>query len=140
MPCNLSISSWSRHAAEAWRLASFLTSYAVERDRLLQTNKLPTRWAVFRDPVVEKEEPHLRAFRKVLEHARARPVTPYYSELSDILQRHIHEALLRMVTPRQALRDAQREIQAIPGFGEKPLGEKSFGEKSFGEKSLGERP
>ena len=45
--------------------------------------------------------------------AIARPVTPVYSELSEILQVRIHRALSGQQTPTLALREAAREMRAL---------------------------
>jgi multiple sugar transport system substrate-binding protein len=51
--------------------------------------------------------------RRAIEAATPRPVTPVYSELSDILQLRLHRALSRQQEPESALRDAAAEIRAL---------------------------
>jgi ABC-type glycerol-3-phosphate transport system substrate-binding protein len=51
--------------------------------------------------------------RRALDATVARPVTPVYSELSELLQVRLHRVLTRQEEPADALRDAAREIRAL---------------------------
>jgi multiple sugar transport system substrate-binding protein len=51
--------------------------------------------------------------RRALEATIARPVTPVYSEMSEILQVHLHRALTSQEQPAAALHEAAREIRAL---------------------------
>jgi hypothetical protein len=53
------------------------------------------------------------AVRQALDAAVARPVTPVYSELSEVLQVHVHRALTRQEDPSRALHDAAQEIRQL---------------------------
>jgi multiple sugar transport system substrate-binding protein len=50
---------------------------------------------------------------RVIERAVPRPVTPVYTELSEILQIALHRALTRQQEPRPALRDAAIAMRAL---------------------------
>jgi multiple sugar transport system substrate-binding protein len=49
----------------------------------------------------------------MLDLAVPRPVTPVYSELSEILQVHLHRALSDQQRPAEALQEAAREIRRL---------------------------
>ena len=51
--------------------------------------------------------------RQVLMAARTRPVTPVYTQLSEILQIRLHRALSRQQEPRAALNDAAHEMRRV---------------------------
>jgi len=51
--------------------------------------------------------------RRIIEDAVPRPVTPVYSELSEILQIALHRALTRQQEPRVALRDAAAAMRKL---------------------------
>jgi multiple sugar transport system substrate-binding protein len=116
---NIMISRYSRHPKEAWMFTQFLTSYEIQRDRLIQANQLPTREAAYLDPAVLARHPQAKDFLEVFRLARPRPVTPYYSKLSDILQIQVHRALSLECSPGEALKTAADQIRAIPGIGGK---------------------
>ena len=50
---------------------------------------------------------------KIIERAVPRPVTPVYSELSEILQISLHRALTRQQPPREALQAAATAMRAL---------------------------
>jgi trehalose/maltose transport system substrate-binding protein len=59
--------------------------------------------------------------RAVIERAVPRPVTPVYTQLSEILQVRLHRALTRQEEPGPALAEAAREMQQLldrAGLGE----------------------
>jgi hypothetical protein len=49
----------------------------------------------------------------VLLAARPRPVTPVYTQLSEILQIRLHRALTRQQEPKPALEEAAREMRQV---------------------------
>ena len=49
----------------------------------------------------------------VIERAVPRPVTPVYSQLSEILQISVHRALTRQQEPAPALKDAAQSMRAL---------------------------
>jgi multiple sugar transport system substrate-binding protein len=53
------------------------------------------------------------AVREIIDDAVPRPVTPVYTELSQILQIALHRALTRQQEPRTALQQAARDIRAL---------------------------
>ena len=57
----------------------------------------------------------MSAARDVVAAARPRPVTPVYTQLSEILQIRLHQALTRQREPRDALEEAAREMRALLG-------------------------
>ena len=51
--------------------------------------------------------------RQIIESSLPRPVTPVYTQLSEILQIHLHRALTGQREPEQALRGAAREMRDL---------------------------
>jgi ABC-type glycerol-3-phosphate transport system substrate-binding protein len=50
---------------------------------------------------------------RIIHAAKPRPVTPVYTQLSEILQIRLHRVLTRQQEPRAALEDAAREMRAL---------------------------
>lgn len=50
---------------------------------------------------------------RIVEAAAPRPVTPVYTQLSEILQIHLHRVLTLQQEPRPALEDAARAMRAL---------------------------
>lgn len=113
---NLMISRYSEHPQAAWRFASFITSFDEQRRRFIEASQLATRIAPYHDATVLAAHPQADDLLAVLELARPRPVTPYYSKLSDILQIELHRAITGELAPQDALAGAAAQIRRIPGF------------------------
>jgi multiple sugar transport system substrate-binding protein len=110
---HIGISRYTDRPKQAGELVRYLTSFAVQKEMALRLGWNPGRRDVYKDPLVLAELPYLRQLRKILDHAIARPVLPYYSQVSRILQRHLDAALAGWVSPEEALRRAQTEIEAV---------------------------
>jgi multiple sugar transport system substrate-binding protein len=110
----LAINANSAHPAAAWAVIEFLTEPAQMLERARGVGQFPTRPALYDDPDLARSLsiPAAEA-RTVIEHAVPRPVTPVYTQLSDILQIYLHRALTRQLEPGPALASAAAEMQAL---------------------------
>jgi multiple sugar transport system substrate-binding protein len=93
----------------------------LERARV--AGQYPTRPALYETAALADalEIPVDEAFA-VIQRATPRPVTPVYSQLSDILQISIHRVLTRQQEPGPALREAaaaMRTLLARAGLGQR---------------------
>ena len=111
---NLAINVNSEHPEAAWAVIDYLTQPQQMIERAKVVGQFPTRPALYGDPALAQAlaEPVAQA-RLVIEHAAPRPVTPVYTQLSDILQIDLHRALTRQLEPAAALAHAAREMQAL---------------------------
>jgi multiple sugar transport system substrate-binding protein len=110
---HVGISRFSDAKTESYRLLCFLTSYEVQKKMALHLGWNPGRRDVYEDRDVLERMPHFRKLRTAFENARPRPIVPYYSQLSEILQRHLNAALSGKSSPGEALATAQKQMQAI---------------------------
>ena len=101
-------------AAAAWEVIAYLTrpEQMIERSRIV--GQFPTRTAAYDDPALARALaiPPAQA-REIVEAAVPRPVTPVYTQLSEILQIQLHRALSRQAEPADALARAASEMQAL---------------------------
>jgi multiple sugar transport system substrate-binding protein len=107
-----SISAFSRHPAEAFKLAEFFASSESQKLAFMQGGILPTRKSLYADPDVLRAAPHMKDLGRILAGARPRPVHPRWPRMSDALQMHVSAALSRQETPAEALEAAARELRA----------------------------
>ena len=109
----LAINRWTEHPDAAFKLVSFITAPEQQLERAVAIGEFPTRRAVY-------DEPTLRAAlaipaddaRRAVESATPRPVTPLYTQLSEILQIELHRALAGQLEPEAALRSAAQKMNA----------------------------
>jgi len=121
----LAINANSEHPAAAWAVIDYLTRPEQMLERARGVGQFPTRPALYDDPALGRalSIPPAQA-RAIIEHAVPRPVTPVYTQLSDILQVYLHRALTRQQDPALALAAAAREMQALldrVGLGERRM-------------------
>jgi multiple sugar transport system substrate-binding protein len=110
----LAINGRSAHPDAAFRLIAYLTApeQMLERARIAGT--FPPRRSLYDSRALDSALAiPAAAARAILEHATARPVTPVYSELSDLLQVQLHRALTGQAEPAAALHAAARQIDAL---------------------------
>jgi multiple sugar transport system substrate-binding protein len=103
----LAINANSGDARSAYLLIDFLLrpEQMLERARLV--GQYPSRPSLFDSAALADALPVPPAdARRVIERAVPRPVTPVYSQLSEILQVALHRALTRQQQPDAALREA----------------------------------
>ncbi len=107
----LAVNAHSDHPEAAWRVIEYLTSPERMLERARAAGQFPTRPALYDDPrlAADLPIPPDRA-RAIIAAAVPRPVTPIWTQLSEILQIHLHRALVGQSTPEDALRDAARQM------------------------------
>jgi multiple sugar transport system substrate-binding protein len=110
---HVGLSAFSDAAPQARALLCHITSYAVQKRLALRLAWNPGRKDVYADPDVLAELPHFKTLRHVFENARPRPFLPYYTQLSEILQRSLSAVLAGRSSPEAALAEAQGEIDAL---------------------------
>jgi multiple sugar transport system substrate-binding protein len=110
----LAINARSEHPDAAFAVIAYLTAPAQMLERAAAVGQYPTRVALYDDPRLGASLPvPVDAARHAIEHAMPRPVTPIYTELSEILQIALHRALVRQASPDEALHAAAREMDAL---------------------------
>jgi multiple sugar transport system substrate-binding protein len=121
----LAVNRWSRHPDLAEALARFLTAPEQMLERARVAAQLPARRSLYDDPALADALPiPLEQVRAALDAAVSRPVTPVYTELSEILQVELHRALSGQSTPEAALHGAasgMRTLLARSGLAEEGL-------------------
>jgi multiple sugar transport system substrate-binding protein len=110
---HVGISSYTDVPRQAERLVHYLTSYEVQKRLALVLGWNPGRTGVYADPEVLQRMPHLATLRTVFDRAVARPVLPYYTQVSEVLQRRLNAALAGQSTPTAALAAAQAELEKL---------------------------
>ena len=110
----LAINAHSRHPGEAYELVAFLLAPEQMLERARVVGQYPSRRDLYDSRALAAALPIPPAdARRIIEAATPRPVTPVYTQLSEILQIYLHRALTRQAEPADALADAAREIEAL---------------------------
>ena len=108
----LGIPANSPHADEAWSYISFLTQKDVQ-DNYAKLS-LPIWKASYSEPkVIEGQEDLIAAAKESIAVMYPRPLVPSYTEVSDILQKNIHQVLLGQASVDDALEAAADRVKRI---------------------------
>ena len=110
---HIGVSAFSDVKGAAREFVKFATSFASQKKMVLNLGWNPGRQDLYSDPEVLREAPHFRDLRVVFQQSRPRPLVPYYSQISAIVQRHIHAVLADTIPAPVALARADNEIEAL---------------------------
>ena len=110
----LAVNAHSDHPDAAYALIEFLLEPAQMLERARVVGQYPSRLSLYEGSDLEAAlgiSP--RDIRAIIERATPRPVTPVYSELSEMLQIHLHRALTEQAAPREALEAAAAGMRRV---------------------------
>jgi multiple sugar transport system substrate-binding protein len=108
---NLVISVNSENPGGALKLVDFLTSVEEETKMFRDFSLAPTVAAVYDDPAIQKKYPFATQLKESVAQARSRPVSPVYPQISQAIYENVNEALSGRVSPEEALKNAQSQMQ-----------------------------
>jgi len=110
----LAINAHSDYPDAAYAVIAYLTQPAQMLERARIVGQYPARPALYTASELASTLPlPPEQVRRIIEHAVPRPVTPVYTELSDILQIALHRALTQQQSPTEALGEAARAMRAL---------------------------
>lgn len=106
------ISATSKHPEAAWKL---LEHFAKKRSQIIAYqlgHVTPARIDAFQDPEVQKD-PFARVAANVSERLRPLPQIPEWAKIGDVLGKMMQQALTKIKTPAEAVREAHAQVNAI---------------------------
>lgn len=112
---NLMIAAKSAHAAADLEFVKYLTSATAEIARAESAGDPPSVKSAY-TPALYAAAPYYQAEQAVFAASTARPSSPVYQQISEVLQTMISSVLAGQASPASALSAAQAQIQQIPGY------------------------
>jgi trehalose/maltose transport system substrate-binding protein len=109
----LAVTAFSKNKAEAVKLVRYLSSPEVSKKQAILASHLPVFPEVYTDPEVLKANPWFKDALPVVQTARARPVTPRYNEVSEVIRTNMNAFLSGTKTQDAALSDMQNRLSNI---------------------------
>jgi len=110
---HIGISRYSDKKDLAWKFLKFVLSYETQKKLVLNLGWNPGRADIYTDSRVKEKMPHIDTLKEAFGFAVARPTLPYYTRVSQILQRFVNAAIADRLTPQEALQRAEVEIERI---------------------------
>jgi multiple sugar transport system substrate-binding protein len=110
----LAVNAFSDQPAEAYRLIDYLLQPEQMIERAAVVGQLPPHPVLYDSAELARVLPVPASDAlQIIESAVPRPVTPVYTQLSEILQVSLHRALTRQQEPRAALAEAASAIRDL---------------------------
>jgi multiple sugar transport system substrate-binding protein len=110
---NMLISELSDMQEEAWQFVQWMTSEAAQKEHALEGFRLPTLKSLYEDQEVLNTLPVARLGKTVLESAKPRPVSPYYSDMSLEMAEQFNSVVKGEVSPEEAAQTLQQQMESI---------------------------
>ena len=109
----LAVSAFSRNKAEAVKLARFLSSPEISKMQAVLASHLPVFAEVYTDPDVLRVNPWFQFARNVVVTGRARPVSPDYPEVSEIIRTNMNAFLAGTRSADQVIADMNSRLARV---------------------------
>jgi len=109
----LAVSAFSRNKAEAVKLARFLSSPEISKMQAVLASHLPVFAEVYADPDVLRVNPWFQFARNVVVTGRARPVSPDYPEVSEIIRTNMNAFLAGTRSADQVIADMNSRLARV---------------------------
>jgi multiple sugar transport system substrate-binding protein len=110
---NMLINAQSDMQDEAWEFVQWMTSEQAQRQRALDASLMPTRPALYDDQKIRDTLPVIVQGEEALKNARARPVSPYYSDMSLEMQEQFNSVVKGDTSPQDAVSSLQQSLEQI---------------------------
>jgi multiple sugar transport system substrate-binding protein len=110
---HIGISQYSDAKKESFEFLKFVVSYETQKRLALELGWNPGREDAYLDQEVLERSPHFANLRDVFANVVPRPNLPYYTQLSEVIQKHLNAVLAGRQAPETALAEAEREAQQI---------------------------
>ena len=105
------INPYSANKDEAFNVIQLYSSPEFLRDLAIEASRIPARKALYQDPAVLEANPHFAEFYDVIVNARPRPVTPYYSDVSEVIRTAMNAFLAGSLSIDEALQEMQGGLE-----------------------------
>lgn len=109
------VSKYTKHKEAAIKFALFRASKIAQKMAALGLSHIPSRKSLYKDEDILKAMPFIEYMYPAFINAYPRPKTPFYAEVSNVLQIETQKAFVGDKTPEQAVKDAADKIKRIVG-------------------------
>ncbi|MET3898208.1 trehalose/maltose transport system substrate-binding protein [Devosia sp. UYZn731] len=117
---NYAVSKYSKAPEEAIKLALYLSSAEVQKNRAIQQTNLPTIASLYDDADVLKAAPFMAAWKEIFQNAVPRPSAPTkanYNEVSSKFWSAVHNTLAGDGTAAENLELLEADLNDLKGSG-----------------------
>jgi multiple sugar transport system substrate-binding protein len=110
---NMAINAFSKNADAAWTFMQYVLGPDAQKELAIGGSFTPALKSVYDDSEVQQKQPLFTKLQPILQNSLPRPVSPVYTDLSNIIQTNVHQALTKAISPQAALSNLQSQLQAL---------------------------
>ena len=107
------VSAYTTHQDEAKKLVEYLSTEEVSVFMAVNGSLLPTYAGAYKNAEVLKAVPWFGDALQVVETAKARPVTPRYNEVSEVIRTTVNAVLAGVTTPEDGASQIEARLKRI---------------------------
>jgi multiple sugar transport system substrate-binding protein len=108
---NQVVSVYSDNPGGALKWIDYVTGPESQKRQLLEYSQSSTLTATYDDEAIQKKYKFANQLRDAISQAKSRPVSPVYPQISQAIYKNVNEALAGRVSPEDALKNAQSQMQ-----------------------------
>jgi trehalose/maltose transport system substrate-binding protein len=115
---NVAVSKYSKNPDEAIKLALFLSSVEVQKERAINQSNLPTIESLYDDADVAAAQPIIPNWKEIFQNAVPRPSAPTkvkYNEVSSLFWSAVHDTLSGNGTAAENLELLEAKLTELKG-------------------------
>lgn len=110
---NMAINAFSKNTDAAWSFIQYMLGADAQKQLAIKASFTPALKTVYDDTDVRTKQPLFTKLQPILQYSLPRPVSPVYTDLSNSIQTHVHQALTKQASPSSALSALQSELQTL---------------------------
>lgn len=107
------VSAYSEHQEEAVEFAKFRANYESQMTAFELVDIKPTLKETYEDEEFLSQNPELPKYLPALEQSRPRPQSPFYAEISGVMQLEIHSVITGLGTAEESAAKIVQQVQQI---------------------------
>ncbi|GAC1359541.1 MAG: ABC transporter substrate-binding protein [Ktedonobacteraceae bacterium] len=110
---NMAINAFSKNQDAAWSFMKYVLGETAQKILAITGSFTPALTSIYSDSEVQTKQPLFTKLAPILQNSLPRPVSPVYTDLSNLIQVNVHQALTKQVSPAAALSALQTQLQAL---------------------------
>ena len=110
---NMAINAFTKNPDAAWSFMKYVLGTDAQKTLAIKGSFTPALNSVYNDADVKAKQPLFTKLAPILQNSLPRPVSPVYTDLSNLIQVNVHQALTKAVDPAAALSALQSQLQTL---------------------------
>lgn len=112
---NLAVNAFTPDVDAAWSFIHYMLGESAQKTIALQASLTPTLKSIYTDADVLAKQPLFKKLAPILQNSQPRPVSAKYPDVSNAIQLHLHQALLKQSSPSDALNALASDLKTLVG-------------------------